>query len=955
MHSVNQDNGKFSLPFDGFLAYLRRQGFIIGVDHHLRLQQLLNSLSPDCQPTDLKYLVCPIFATSEKQQQQFYRAFDAYFKFPEIAIKAPKKSAPEKLEKRETVESIDESVTPPKWHYILLGILLLIMIPLISYQLGHAPESTIEPPINESGKPPITETPSDNIPSQYLEKLIAFFRKYQYIFQWVGLLFPFIILLLMEGYKYNRRRLILVKQRGKKPPFVWPVKVETPGTDLVKNKQFYQAARFLRQRLTSDITCLDINKTIAGTINRAGFPRICFRSLTRPPEYLILIDMTAYQDHYSHLCDSIVTALINEGLYVNRYFYEKDPRICFKEHNGQRVYLSDLKTRYSDSRLIIFGDGEELLDPLTGEMDKWTDFFRAWPERALLTPEPPQKWDMREIVLAKEFILLPASLKGLCALVDHFEMPWEHDLKTWKQTDAGLPLLPPGNEDNVDILWEYLGKDTFQWFCACAVYPELHWDLTLYLGTLPCMPENLVSEENVLRLIRLPWFRTGTMPDELRWALISRLDINKSQAIRTAIIDLLENNPPPKESFAYDTYRLHLVAQRWMLSRKDRKKRKEMLKSLKTITEKRYIQDYILLRFLESAPKSPLLFVLPKQLRKLFYRNSVPWFGFKTGIRLALTVLIAVALFLFFKNPDFVLKTGLFVVFLLITVLITAALFLYIKRPYKDMPPGMPPDLASKKAEKIEKGFMETDFGDGIVMVYIPEGEFTMGSNDYSDEKPPHKVFLDGYRIGKYEVTIKQYMQFVNDTKSHYPEWLEEGNEYYINTGSKDYYKKFASDENCPIVGVSWEDARAYCDWLSNKTGLNFKLPTEAQWEKAARGNDVRKYPWGGREPDETLANFDSIICKTTPVGSYLDGASPYGLVDMAGNVWEWCSDWYDSKYYKNAPKENPPGPKSGPYRVMRGGCWYSRAEFLRCAVRYYVRPFDRYDFVGFRLCQDNN
>jgi formylglycine-generating enzyme required for sulfatase activity len=121
-----------------------------------------------------------------------------------------------------------------------------------------------------------------------------------------------------------------------------------------------------------------------------------------------------------------------------------------------------------------------------------------------------------------------------------------------------------------------------------------------------------------------------------------------------------------------------------------------------------------------------------------------------------------------------------------------------------------------------------------------------------------------------------------------------------------------------------------YCEWLSHKTGTNFKLPTEAQWEKAARGTDGRKYPWGSRESDETLANFNEKIGKTTPVGSYPAGASPYRLLDMSGNVWEWCSDWYGSGYYKNSPKENPTGPRSGPGRVLRGGD------------------------VGFRLCQDD-
>jgi hypothetical protein len=234
---------------------------------------------------------------------------------------------------------------------------------------------------------------------------------------------------------------------------------------------------------------------------------------------------------------------------------------------------------------------------------------------------------------------------------------------------------------------------------------------------------------------------------------------------------------------------------------------------------------------------------------------------------------------------------------------------------------------------KNDKGFWEADNGDGIVIVYIPAGEFTMGSSDgWDDEKPPHQVYLDGYWMGKYEVTFDQYDKYCDDKAKE-------------NSGDGEWGT---------VIIVSWNDAAAYCKWLSDKTGLNFKLPTEAQWEKAARGIKGRKYPWGGREPDDTLANFAGKIGKTTPVGSYPAGASPYGLLDMAGNVFEWCSDWYGSEYYKNAPKENPTGPDGGTDRVMRGGGWNEYAGSLRCSSRDHFRPSLRGHNVGFRLCQDN-
>ena len=195
-------------------------------------------------------------------------------------------------------------------------------------------------------------------------------------------------------------------------------------------------------------------------------------------------------------------------------------------------------------------------------------------------------------------------------------------------------------------------------------------------------------------------------------------------------------------------------------------------------------------------------------------------------------------------------------------------------------------EAAAKKIYQNDKGFREADFGNGIIMVFIPPGQFTMGSTEFGNEQPPHAVSLEGYWLGKYEVTLGQYQAFISETGYEpLPSWIA----------------KYSPGGMYPVVGVSWEDAVAYCQWLSKKIGLSFKLPTEAQWEKAARGIDGRKYPWGNHAPyyrGKWYANYaaqDNWDKKaadgfefTAPVGSFPLGASPYGLLDMAGNVWEW-------------------------------------------------------------------
>ena len=228
---------------------------------------------------------------------------------------------------------------------------------------------------------------------------------------------------------------------------------------------------------------------------------------------------------------------------------------------------------------------------------------------------------------------------------------------------------------------------------------------------------------------------------------------------------------------------------------------------------------------------------------------------------------------------------------------------------------------------------------DGMVEIFIPEGDFKMGSAEGDEnEQPVHTVYLDAYWIDQTEVTNAQYARCVASGSCSEPysdSSFTRSSHYY---GNPDF-------DNHPVIYINWDQAGEYCKWAGGR------LPTEAEWEKAARGKDGRTYPWGDGVPDSSLVNFYGLVGDTTVVGSYPSGASPYGALDMEGNVWEWVSDWYAEDYYSNSTLKNPGGPEIGTLHVMRGGAFYN--PVLRTTKRDKASAdFLNYD-IGIR-CSDS-
>ncbi|MDE5612603.1 MAG: SUMF1/EgtB/PvdO family nonheme iron enzyme [Odoribacter sp.] len=249
----------------------------------------------------------------------------------------------------------------------------------------------------------------------------------------------------------------------------------------------------------------------------------------------------------------------------------------------------------------------------------------------------------------------------------------------------------------------------------------------------------------------------------------------------------------------------------------------------------------------------------------------------------------------------------------------------------------------------VAKDFTETVSGVSLEMVYVQGGTFQMGASEDDDEafdweKPDHEVTLSDYYIGKYEVTQGLWERVMGTT-------IEEQRDKAIEYWNEDLDLYGKGSEN-PMYYVSWNEAQEFCTKLSQLTGKKYVLPTEAQWEYAARGgakSQGYKYS-GGNDIDEVAWYWGNSAEKysTSPVG--LKKANELGIYDMTGNVWEWCSDWYSSNYYANSPQTDPVGPETGSYRVYRGGSWDIHAQYCRVSFRGDRSPYFRNKGLGFRV-----
>ena len=794
------------------------------------------------------------------------------------------------------------------------------------------------------------------------------------------------------------------------------------STEIESDPVLLRVVRQLRYTEQSGRYSFDIDKTICQTIHEGGMAKPVYTADRRHIEYLMLIDRHNSRDHKAHLHNNLYETLKANNIFVERFYFDNSPLLCRNEHYPAGIDLSEILSLHEHAALMVFTYGLQYIDTLHLRVFEWADIFKHWQHRYFYSSVPPVLWGERERLLQEVFpFVLPLSVEGMqvmAADLSHAANTDSDCLRYWQESaDYSLVPIKTGGK-KLDYIGLFFSTEIKRWIASCAIYPELDWNLTLTLGKMFSTEKSVLpSYKNIRQLLRLNWFTKGTIPDAFRLTLQQQwLSREEGARVYQFLYDQLSQNLPLQGEPDYEQCTLQLAVYE-LLAQTDKelfeKKAKQLVNTLEQTTD---LVDMVSIHLINEHEYSPVFFEIPDDVLRLmdidpslirhraiptnifisfaykdvervrpiadelerigwcvFWDHKIPsgeqWPGYlKEKLDESHCVLVvwsrdSINSSWVHAEVDEAQKRNILIPVLLDAVEPPLGFRNIQAADLSDWNNDVSHPQFKQCVEAINSKIPPRNF------VRIRGGLFTLGSPkseaERSDDETQHQVNVSEFYLCQYAVSVKEYLVFTDETNSHYPEWMEVGSKYNITTGSEDHYKKLGkalTGENHPIVGISWNDAVAYCDWLSRKSGKTLRLPTEAEWEYACRAGTTTPFNTGENLTTDQ-ANYDGNYPysnnqkgvyreNTVAVDSFAPNA--WGLYIMHGNVMEWCSDWYGDKYYEECKKkgtvENPAGPETGSGRVLRGGSWGGDAGGCRSADRGNGTPGSRGSRVGFRL-----
>jgi WD40 repeat protein len=571
-----------------FIEELREEGYKIGISQYIAAQKLVLTLIDQGETLDspgfLGGYLGPIFCSSPTEQEDFQQRFRLWLDSLPISP-APETTTSEvhPLDTKAQVLSQELGNIQSFAHWLKIGAFVGAIILIALYYFWNnsqkptviaptTPNATLPTPKPSSSVPTPSPTPkasSNPSPSPEASKLVfkpvvnasspfLMDRQRQWlIFFILAVRVTVVLYAIWRGLLSKKADLFLKRVGRDQEPKLEKISIQGVEQDLFPPLIFNQIARGLKRRVRIPSHQLDVNKTIEATLKKGSWLSPVYGTYQTLVEYLFLVDSASFRDHQAQFVEEMINCLKKDGVLITVYFFEGDPRICFsKERNNSPRKLQEIIHQYHDRCLIVVSDSDRFFSDISGDLEPWVNQLKTWEKRAVLTPNPISNWSNQEFFLAQNFIVLPATTEGLQVLsqVLNPEVIKSYLLSGQVQTPLPEQLLihsfhwldrsPPTAAEITSMLKsleEYLGKDGYYWFTACAVFPELHWNITLYLGTQLKTQSNKSLAEvcSPIKLARLPWFRSGYMPDWLRSLLILKLTKEQELTIRSALQNLL--------------------------------------------------------------------------------------------------------------------------------------------------------------------------------------------------------------------------------------------------------------------------------------------------------------------------------------------------------------------------------------------------------------------------------
>ncbi|MGB3205068.1 MAG: pentapeptide repeat-containing protein [Crinalium sp.] len=540
-----------------FIDELREAGYKIGISQYIAAHDLIWLLIAQGEALDsperLRNLLGPIFCSSPIEQEEFQQRFNRWVELysrlnlltGEVNIEA-KAFADELATERALSYRMQSSLI-----FIALFIAALSII-LFFQHTDNTSSIKPTPPTPTQTPPTPTQTPIIDInPSTKTSPNLPFDWEILILLLTVNL----VIFIIRRLWWLWRANLFLQRHSTTQQPELQKISINGLEEKLVPSITLLEIARSLKYRIRIPSNELDVDKTINATLRQGGWLTPVYRNYQVLPEYLFLVNRVSYRDHQAKFVEEIIARLKNEGVFITVYFFDDDPRICFSSEENSPLRLKEITSKYNQHCLVIISDTDIFFSSINEKLEPWVNQLTTWDKRAVLTPTPVENWGYKELELAQRFIILPATIKGLLVLSQRLRqgfatyflaeeqripLPDSLHIRSYIWIERNPPPIEQINA-MLDSLEKYLGKDSFYWLSACAIFPQLDWQITIYLGNVLKTESGalLIEVCSLTDLARLPWLRYGYMPDWLRVYLIATLTQEQQQVIRSILQDLL--------------------------------------------------------------------------------------------------------------------------------------------------------------------------------------------------------------------------------------------------------------------------------------------------------------------------------------------------------------------------------------------------------------------------------